>query len=67
MNEEEDVLVVLRTTKDETCADQMTDSFQAHKDDTAILEPSACDAFRACEQAVLRCICSVCGCTVKFF
>ena len=43
---------------------QMTDSFQAHKDDTAILEPSACDAFRACEQAALRCMCSVCGCTV---
>ena len=30
----------------------------------SILEPSACDAFRACEQAVLRCMCSVCGCTV---
>ena len=25
-----------RATKGETCADQMTDSFQAHKDDTAI-------------------------------
>ena len=28
-----------RATKGETCADQMTDSFQAHKDDAAILEP----------------------------
>ena len=26
----------------------------------AILEPSACDAFRACEETVLRCMCSVC-------
>ena len=26
-------------TKNETCADQMTDSFQAHKNDAAILEP----------------------------
>ena len=25
-----------RATKGETCADQVTDSFQAHKDDTAI-------------------------------
>ena len=55
----------MREQKDETCADQMTDSFQAHKDDTAILEPSACDAFRACEHAALRCVCSVCGCTVN--
>ena len=38
-----------RATKGETCADQMTDSFQAHKDDYAILEPSACDTFRASE------------------
>ena len=30
----------------------------------AILEPNACDAFRACEQTVLRCMCSVYGCTV---
>ena len=30
-----------RTTKGETCADQMTDSFQAHKDDTAICVSSA--------------------------
>ena len=30
----------------------------------AILEPSACDAFRACEQTVLRCMGSVYGCTV---
>ena len=37
----------------------MTDSFQAHKDDAAILEPSACGAIRACEETVLRCICSV--------
>ena len=42
----------------------MTDSFQAHNDDAAILEPSACDAFRACEETVLRCMCSVCGCPV---
>ena len=28
-----------RATKGETCADQMTDSFQAHKDDAAIFEP----------------------------
>ena len=27
-----------RATKGETCADQMSDSFQAHKDDAAILE-----------------------------
>ena len=53
-----------RATKDETCVDQMTDSFQAHKDDAAILGPSACGAFRACEETVLRCRCSVCGCTV---
>ena len=26
-------------TKVETCPDQMTDSFQAHKDDAAMLEP----------------------------
>ena len=36
MNEEDDVLVVTAgeraTLKGETCADQMTDSFQAHKD-----------------------------------
>ena len=25
-----------KATKGETCADQMTDSFQAHKDDAAI-------------------------------
>ena len=43
-----------RATKGETCAGQMTNSFQAHKDDTAILEPSACDAFRACEPTVLH-------------
>ena len=64
---EEDMLVVTageRATKGETCVDQMTDSFQAHKDDAAILEPSACDAFRACEETVLRCMCSVYGCTV---
>ena len=30
----------------------------------AIIEPSACDAFRACEETVLRCMCSVYGCTV---
>ena len=30
----------------------------------AILEPSACDAFRACEETVLRWMCSVYGCTV---
>ena len=30
----------------------------------AIIEPSACDAFRACEETVLRCTCSVEGCTV---
>ena len=30
-------------------------------------EPSACDAFRACEQTVLRCIRSVYGCTVCSF
>ena len=42
----------------------MTDSFQAHKDDATIIEPSACDAFRACEETVLRCMCSVCGCPV---
>ena len=45
-------------------ADQMTDSFQAHKGDAAILEPSACDAFRACEDTALRCMCRVCGCPV---
>ena len=28
-----------RATEGETCADQMTASFQAHKDDAAILEP----------------------------
>ena len=28
-----------RATKGETCADQMPDTFQAHKDDAAILEP----------------------------
>ena len=53
-----------RATKGETCVDQMTDSFQAHKDDAAILEPRACDAFRACEETVLRCMCSVYVCTV---
>ena len=52
-----------RATKGETCVDQMTDSFQAHKDDAAILESSACDAFRACEETVLRCIIFH-GCTV---
>ena len=55
------VVSVLVWSKGETCADQMTDSFQAHEDDSEILEPSACDAFRACEQAVLRCMCSLCG------
>ena len=50
-----------RATKGKTCANQMTDSFQAHKDDSAILEPSAGDAFRACEGTVLRCMNSVCG------
>ena len=30
----------------------------------AILKPCACDAFRDCEQTVLRCMCSVYGCTV---
>ena len=30
----------------------------------AILEPSACDPFRACEQTVLRSMCSVYGCAV---
>ena len=30
----------------------------------AILEPSACDAIRACEETVLRCMSSVCGCIV---
>ena len=34
------------------------------KDDSAILEPSACDAFRACEESVLRCMCVVSGCPV---
>ena len=53
-----------KATKGETCADQMTGSFQAHKDDVAILEPSACDAFRVCEETVLRCMCTVCGCPV---
>ena len=52
-----------RATKGESCADQMTDSFQAQKDDAAFLEPSACDAFRTCKETVLRCMCSVYGCT----
>ena len=30
----------------------------------AIIEPSACGAFRACEETVLRSMCSVYGCTV---
>ena len=50
-----------RAIMGETCADQMTDPFQAR---TEILEPSACDAFRACEETVLRNMCSVHGCTV---
>ena len=33
----------------------------------AILEPSACDAFSACEETALRCTCSVYGCTVYLF
>ena len=55
----------VRATKGETCVDQMTDSFQAHKDDAAIIESSACDAFRACEETALHCMCSVYGCTVN--
>ena len=31
--------VTATATKVETCADQMTASFQAHKDDAPILEP----------------------------
>ena len=66
MNEEEDVCTASeRATKGETCADQMTNSFRANKDDAAILEPSACDAFRACEETALRCMCSVYGCIVS--
>ena len=53
-----------RASKGETRADQMTDSFQAHKDDAAIIEPSACEAVRACEETALRCMCSVDVCTV---
>ena len=55
-----------KATKGETCADQMTDSFQAHEDVMHLLslEPSACDAFRACEETVLRFMCSVYGCIV---
>ena len=60
MNEEDEVLVAgERATKGETCADQMTDSFQAHKDVMQFLSlgPSAWSAFRACEQTVLhRCV-----------
>ena len=39
MNEEDEVLVVKRQVRQPRmrhAADQMTDSFQAHKDDTAI-------------------------------
>ena len=45
VNEEEDLLVCTareRATKGETCAGQITDSFQAHKDDAAFLEPCLC-------------------------
>ena len=45
-----------RAAKGETCADQMTDSFQVHEDVMQFLslEPSAWCAFRACEQTVLH-------------
>ena len=41
-----------RTTKGEACADPMTDSFQAHKDDTAIL-----DKARGVRSALLNRLC----------
>ena len=54
-----------RATKGETCADQMTDSLSGAQRCYAILEPSACDAFRACEETVLdSCMCIVSGCPV---
>ena len=53
-----------RATKGETCADQMTELFSGAQRCYAIIGPSACDAFRACEETVLRCTCSVYGCTV---
>ena len=42
----------------------MTDSVQAHKDDAAILEPSASDVFHGCEETVLKKMCLVSGCPV---
>ena len=44
VNEEDDVLVVNgeRATKGETCADQMTDSSQAHKDVMQFLSQARC-------------------------
>ena len=61
MNEEEDVLVVNeageRATKGETCADQMTDSFQAHKDVMQFLS-QACAVRSA---LVNRLYCAVCA------
>ena len=60
MDEEDDVLVVngrvREQQKGETCAPDdrfFSDAQRCY----AILEPSACDAFRACEQTILhRCV-----------
>ena len=46
-----------RTTKDETCANQMTDSFQAHKDDPCDLSQA-----RAVRSALVnKLYCAVCA------
>ena len=46
-----------RTAKGETCATPDDRFFSGAQRCYAILEPSACDAFRACEQTVLhRCV-----------
>ena len=46
-----------RATKGETCATPNDRFFSGAQRCDAIPEPSACDAFRACEQTVLhRCV-----------
>ena len=66
MYEEDDVIVVrgkCENTKGETCANQMTDSFQAQKD--VMQFKSQARAMRyALVKRLYRCMCSVYGCTV---
>ena len=58
VNEEDDVLVVRGKCESNK---GWTDSFQAHKD---VMQFLSRDAFHACQENVLRCMCSVYGCTV---